>query len=219
MNSSEKKYSQSRIRSTWLILLIGLTISALIKAVFFRELPSRQSKVFDAPARIDLPAYTFIQSESIQQGKMYQYELDKNKYSIEIRYFSQTQGDIIKYLDKFKDIKISPQELNKSMVKSNNAYYALTKINDKAYLNACINPNGGSTVLVRQFKYNRTFHDITLKRFVPWLFGKVRLKDERCLWAHVSTPIVADNTNLAFQNLESIWKPLYNWATLNFPNP
>jgi cyanosortase A-associated protein len=219
MKSVNTLYWQRYVRPAWLIFMIALTASALIKAVFFHEAPKTQNKVFAAPTRIDLSPYKFIQSENIQQGKMYQYESNKVKYNVELRYFSQTQGDITKYLSKFKDIKISTQELDKSIVKSNNTYYSLTKINKKAYLNACINPNGGSTVSVRQFKYNRTVHDITLERFVPWLLGRVKLKDERCLWANLSTPIISNNTDLAYRNLEGIWNVLYKWAILNFPNP
>jgi cyanosortase A-associated protein len=200
--------------------MIGLTTSALIKAVFFPESAEKQKQVFNAPIRVDLPSYNFINSENIQQGKMYQYELDRNKYDIEVRYFSQTQGDTVKYLEKFKDIKISTQEeLEKSIVNSNSGYYSLIKINNKAYLNACVNPNGGSTVLARQFKYNRTVHDVALKRFMPWLLGKVKLKDERCLWTLISTPILPQKADQSYPNLERVWKVWYKWAMLNFPNP
>ena len=40
-----------------------------------------------------------------------------------------------------------------------------------------------------QFIHNRYTNDFTLSRVLPWVLGKEVLKDDRCVWAQLSTPL------------------------------
>lgn len=96
-------------------------------------------------------------------------------------------------------------------------YYGIGVDKQRAYLSACINPQGGSTFTVKQFDQNQYFYDRYPKRLLSWLLGQESLKDKRCLWAHLSIPLKNSSPEATYQILENAWFSWYQWWQPRFP--
>ncbi len=119
-------------------------------------------------------------------------------------------------------LKYSSNSLNIRYLKSV-GYYALFVDQERAYLSACINPYGDTTVTEDQFINNR--YNTTSNRIGSYLLGVTNLRDHRCLFTTISMPLenpklVNQSTNsLAkmHQKLEKAWTNWYqNWQD-DFP--
>ncbi len=97
-------------------------------------------------------------------------------------------------------------------------YYGVLTHEGKAYLSACINPRGGSTVTEQQFTQNRYRYDLNIGRLLPWIAGQESLLDRRCLWTLMSIPLTQDMPpETAYKTLESAWFSWFQWWQSNFP--
>ncbi len=147
-------------------------------------------------------------------GRQYQYIQNNLSLNIEMRYLVNTVGDVQEYIKQNTNIplaKVTPRQ------QTGIGYYNLFTDRGKAYLSTCINPRGGSTVTDRQFKQNRNTYDLQ-SRIVPWLLGQQELKDNRCLWAHISTPLKGTTPDHTYQVLETAFVSWYQWWSPRFPN-
>ncbi|MGD1918810.1 MAG: cyanoexosortase A system-associated protein, partial [Pleurocapsa sp.] len=50
-----------------------------------------------------------------------------------------------------------------------------------------------------------------------WIQGKASIRDRRCLWVNLSTPLVLDSQP-AYSSLETAWREIYPWLSQNFPS-
>lgn len=98
-------------------------------------------------------------------------------------------------------------------------FYNLFTAQQRAYLNACINPHGSSTATKLQFMLNRYLYDIRPGRILSWLLGEAPYIDKRCLWAHLSIPLNNSSPKNAYQILETAWFSWYQWWSPRFPKP
>ena len=97
--------------------------------------------------------------------------------------------------------------------------YNLFIVQQRAYLNACINPHGSSTATKLQFMLNRYLYDVRPERLLSWLLGKAPYIDKRCLWAHLSIPLNNSSPEDAYRILETAWFSSYQWWSPRFPKP
>jgi cyanosortase A-associated protein len=161
------------------------------------------------------PACTSANSEllvAIAQ-KHYQYVRNGRILDIEMRYFTSTDGDVSHFLRTYTSLVPSFRLRQQKRV----GFYGLLVDRQKAYLSACINPRGGSTVTIGQFKQNRYLYDVRLNRLLPWLLGRESLRDNRCLWTHLSVSLENSSPEAAYQVLENAWFSWYEWWHLRFP--
>ncbi|NEP18758.1 MAG: cyanoexosortase A system-associated protein [Leptolyngbya sp. SIO4C1] len=143
----------------------------------------------------------------------YRYQYQERSVDIEMYYLVRPNAELTELLeDQFNQVP-NPETALIKQSPDTGAYLTYSD-SDRVYLTACINPHGGSTVTDQAFKYNRNFHDIQ-HRLLPWLRGEP-LKDERCLWAQLSTPAAADDA-AATRTLEQAWKSWYDWWQAHFP--
>jgi cyanosortase A-associated protein len=162
------------------------------------------------PNLVKPPAYitgTYI------AGKHYRYRQHEKHLEIEMRYLVDTDGDLKTF------ITSQAGELAKALKQDGNGgFYSLYNDKNKAYLSACINPRGGSTVTSDRFNRNRLIYDTRINRIVPWLLGKADILDKRCLWAHLSLPLDR-NTPIdeTYQMLENVWFDWSDWWRSRFP--
>lgn len=146
-------------------------------------------------------------------GKNYTYQKQQQTLNIEMRYFVDTNGNL-------KDFITSQTgELSTVLQEDDDrGSYGVYTHNDKAYLSACINPRGKSTVTSDEFNRNLMAYDTRLSNIVPWLLGQAEFRDKRCLWAHLSLPL---NNNISVQdsygNLETAWFDWYDHWQVNYP--
>jgi cyanosortase A-associated protein len=178
-----------------------------------QQLVAKPDNIVDSQEFLGKPKYLF--------GKKYQYSIDGLPIEINLRYAVGTEGSIYSYLKGITDIQISEDQLRqKSIRKDPVGYYATFTHQNRAYLTACINPRGISTVTQEQFIDNASAQAMDREVIVSWLLGQKDLRDRRCLWTLMSTPL---NTNSDLgttnQKLEKIWFLWYEWWQPRFPKP
>lgn len=176
---------------------------------------------FTFPQEVPLPQWQFTISRPLPQPtkkiyqviaqKHYQY-LNKNLVlDIEMRYLKD--GDVVQFLRDFTFIS-SPAVVRQQQ---GVGYYGLGVEKQRAYLSACINPQGGSTFTNEQFNQNLHTHAIQPKRLLSWILSQEQLQDNRCLWAHLSVPLKNSSPEAAYQVLEKAWFSWYRWWEARFP--
>jgi len=85
---------------------------------------------------------------------------------------------------------------------------------DRAYLSACIDPNGRSVATMGEFIANRR-ETVTPERLGGWLLGRHPLRDRRCLWAHLFAPLEGQSPQALYPTLETAWQAGYSqWQGL-----
>ena len=152
----------------------------------------------------------------VQSGKQYRYIKNNQQLELQMLYVVNTKGELDPLLIQPTEIEVksSKQNIRK---RDGIGYYELKTDGNLAYLNACINPRGGSTVTSAQFNHNRFKYDFTWSRILPWVLGKEVLKDNRCIWAQLSTPLHGATSYDAYQTLESVWADNYTTWQSRFP--
>jgi cyanosortase A-associated protein len=157
-------------------------------------------------------------------GRRYQYQqgtLDLQADQV----YTQSDGNVSRYLFVHSPIRTANARM-KVKFQPGVGHYGLVTHDGKAYLSACVNPRGNSTVTESQFTQNRYAHDLQPSRIVPWLLGQESLIDYRCLWTLMSVPLkngtdagttIPDET--AYQSLETAWFSWHQWWQANFPPP
>jgi cyanosortase A-associated protein len=134
-------------------------------------------------------------------GKRYVYGQKDLRLDIEMRYLKETDGDLKSFIhSQFQTISSSlryhPQL----------GSYVVYHRYDRAFLTACLNSQGGSTVTSDQFRLNRILYDSRPVRILTWLKGTTNLQDRRCLWAHLSIPFSPTRSpKVTYLSLESVW--------------
>ena len=146
-------------------------------------------------------------------GKHYRYRRDEKLLDIEMRYFADTNGDLKSF------ITSQTGKLSSVLKKSEAGFYSLYAHEDKAYLSACINPRGISTVTSDRFNRNLMIHDTRLENILPWLLGRSEFRDKRCLWAHLSMPLDGNIADEDYKTLETVWFDWHHWWRSHYPKP
>ncbi len=153
-------------------------------------------------------------SGNLIAGKHYRYRHNEKYLDIEMRYFSQTNGDLKSF------ITSKTAELSSRLKQdSEGGFYSIYIYQDKAYLSACINSLGGSTITSDQFQNNRLIYNTHIKQIVPWLLGQREFRDKRCLWAHLSLALDAETSvEETYLTLETVWFDWHDWWRSHFPD-
>jgi len=163
-------------------------------------------------------ALTTSDSGLVQSGKQYRYLKNNRQLEIQMRYVVNTRGEPNPFEGQPTGILV--KEYQKNTIQLNRTgYYELKTDVKLAYLTACINPRGGSTVTSAQFLHNRYTNDFTWSRILNWVSGKEVLKDNRCIWAQLSTPLNGVTASETYQILESVWANNYTRWQSRFPPP
>ncbi|MBD2603210.1 cyanoexosortase A system-associated protein [Scytonema hofmannii FACHB-248] len=156
------------------------------------------------------PTSTKEDSNFIAQ-KHYQYIQKNVNLDIEMRYV--TIFDVNQLIRKYTSISSSPEVRQREKV----GYYGLGVDKGRAYLSACINPQGSTTFTSQQFNQNRSLYDRPQQRLLPWLLGKKPIEDKRCLWAHLSISVNNSTPEAAYKKLENVWFSWHQWWQPRFP--
>lgn len=209
------------------LLLLGVTFSSVFlvlgKIVLYPYASSRTVTSFVFPPAVPLSGWQSLPSNPLSDrsskhpnyitGRQYQYTQKDLPLNVEMRYVVNTTGDVKDFLKTYTSIPSSPILRQQEGI----GFYGLFAYQGKAYLSSCVNPRGGSTVTDKQFKQNRNTYDLQLERLLPWFLGQKNLKDNRCLWVHLSIPLRDSSPDSAYQLLESAWSSWYQWWYPRFP--
>jgi cyanosortase A-associated protein len=212
-----------KFRMGTIAALLGSVFLVLGKSVFYPNSSLSTATLLLFPKSIPLQNWTLTKNSSLSNsphnhkfasGKIYQYHQKQSALYIEARYFVDTDGDVNHYLETYKS-GFSMAQANIRQ-KPETGFYQVFVEGDRAHLSACINSQGGSTVTGVQFRANRNAYDLKAQRLLPWLLGRANLRDFRCLWTHLSTPIQSTPEE-AYQTLESAWFAWYTSWKPHFP--
>ncbi|MGV0023917.1 cyanoexosortase A system-associated protein [Phormidesmis priestleyi] len=205
-----------KFRTGLLISLLGGVFFVLGQSIFNPNQPKTSATPFVFPDAIALPGWKLSSRRSLNDhsihrnfiaGKFYQYSKNQSVVDVEIRYFVDTDGDVEHYLQSYQKSFFSDRSSIRHHPET--GFYQVFSDQNKAYLSACINPQGGSTVTGIQFRNNRNAYDLSVDRIAPWLLGRSNLRDFRCLWTHLSTPL-KDSPEKTYSTLESAWIAWYS---------
>ena len=169
---------------------------------------------FSKPAKPHLVESDAYISGNFIAGKHYRYRQNEKHVDIEMRYFSQTNGDLKSFITS-QTAGLSPG------LKQDNegGFYSIYIHQHKAYLSACINSLGSSTVTSDQFQRNRMIYNTHTRQIVPWLLGQAEFRDKRCLWAHLSMPLDTETSvEETYLTLETVWFDWHDWWRSHFPD-
>lgn len=150
----------------------------------------------------------------VESGTDYSYLKNGQKLELQMRYVINTRGDQNPFLLQLSPDLVKDSQKNLRQLKGV-GHYALYSDSKQAYLTACINPRGGSTLTSSQFMQNRYKYDITLNHLLPWILGQDVLRDDRCIWTQLSVPLNGLLATDIYTVLESIWNDNYGtWQSL-----
>lgn len=208
-------------------LIAVITLLVLGKIVVFPTQLDDLATPFEFPETIPLNGWEPLDTQPLEKktedrrfltGQAYQYQQNQQVLDVQTWYMIRTNGDVHKF---FQDqIATLPTPQSKLAVNENPdaGFYGLGATEERAYLSSCINPNGGSTVTVNQFRNNRNTYDLKLSRILPWLLGPYELRDSRCIWTVLSLPLDGDQTaEDVYPTLKTAWLSWYQWWQPNFP--
>lgn len=207
-----------QLRLYLLITTCGGVCAALLKLAIAPAIDSSQAFVF--PHSVPLATGTLIaqqplatQSPAQVAGHQYHYQVGDRTLKIEMRYLANTDGDVATYLLS----TLQPQAPLPALTirhRSGIGYYGLIMHNQQAYLSTCINPRGETSVTREQFAHHRHIYDLRSDRLLLWLLGQADLRDWRCWWVYLSTPVGKTSPETAYQILEKTWVAWYpNWRS------
>lgn len=221
----------TKIRIPLLAFLSVGVVLVLAKSILYSPATASKFTSFSFPETVSLSDWKPVDSKPVEGksgkkhdtylgGMHYRYIQNGQPIDIEMRYVANTDGDVKGYLKKYTPIPSSPDKF-KPVVrqKKGMGLYNLFAYEGRAYLSACMNPRGDTTVTGEQFKKNRATYDMRVDRVVPWLLGQKELRDNRCMWALLSAPLKNSSPEKAYEALEKAWVSWYQWWQPNFPKP
>lgn len=220
-----------------IVLLAGIFSSVLFflgRVILVPTADKVKATSFVFPTAVPLPEWQIKNSSPLTSpiaqnpnslsGWHYQYSRNDITLDIEMRYLVNTDGDVKSFLQNYFSTPPSPIRSMVLRQQPGVGFYSLFVAQQQAYLSTCINPRGGSTVTDSQFRQNRytydNIYDMDFKdRLLPWLQGRVSIRDMRCVWAHLSIPLKHSSPENAYQTLEKAWFSWYKWWHPRFPQP
>lgn len=185
---------------------------------FPSEVPLHEGQLRESQPLMDTVAQLPRQYNAAIAGRYYRYTQKGVFLDLEMRYMVGTLGDVESFIKNYTAIHLPSGQVFQTLRQQEGVgFYGLFVYQNRAYLSTCINPNGGSTVTTEQFLHNRHTYDLRFSRLLPWFLGQESLRDRRCLWVHLSTPLKNADSLSAYLVLEKAWFYWYSWWMLHFP--
>ena len=221
-----------QLRVPLLILVFANVLFVFSKSILDPSIGKRKITPFVFPASVPLPQWKLVASQPLPKltvervpygqivlpGRHYSYVKNGVTLDVKMRYDLSSDGEVKRLVEQNTDIRFlqnQPQLIERQREQIGS--YGLFVRQQQAYLGACINPRGGSTFTRAQFDYNRIRYDFQFQRLLLWVFGKEGIRDNRCLWTHLSIPLNQSDPESAYATLEQAWFSWYNWWHSRFP--
>lgn len=215
------KFSKQDFRITLLALTLAGIVWVLFKLIVAPAKEATASSV-QLPETVPLPKWqlidanplTAVDNPQLMNGQRYQYRRKGDRLDVEVRYEANTDGNVSRLLVVYTPIQPATVSL---AVKHRQeiGYYSIFYYKRKAYLSACINSQGISTVTEAQFFRNKYTQALSLNRMLSWIIGQQDLFEGNCLWSLLSTSVEQDShpflIDVAFWKLETTWFDWYRW--------
>lgn len=234
LQSNENQKLMEKIRIALLVAIFGSVFFCLGRVILIPTAGKVKVTSFVFPTAVPLPEWQLKKSYPLTSsmtenlnylsGRHYEYVQNGLSLDIEMRYLINTDGDVKSFIQ-YSSMPPSFDRLSPILRQQPGiGFYSLFTDQQRAYLSTCINSRGGSTVTDSQFRQNRyiydSIYDMRFKdRLIPWLQGRVSIRDMRCLWAHLSIPLKNSSPKDAYKTLETAWFFWYEWWHTRFPQP
>jgi cyanosortase A-associated protein len=219
------------VRFSLLVVLLGSVLCVLGRAIVAPKVEEKSVVTYPFPPTVPLTGWRFLKSTPLQPdintnlpaGQRYQYHNGTTSLAVETRVMGG-DDNISRFLNTYTSIAGASVNL-RLKTQPDVGYYGVLAHGGRAYLSACINRHGNSTVTEQQFRQNRHIYDLEVGRVLPWLLGQETLIDRRCLWTLMFTPLSTDAksdpiaSEKAFKTLETAWFSWYQWWQPNFLKP
>lgn len=231
-------------RQSWLALLCCGALGTLGLAIVNNPAKSnlREVSTQNFPQPTSLPDLQQIESKSLPEhkfsktqvaiGRQYRYRVgsvaplenrQQQSIDIQVRYITDgvaIQPAMTNLLPAFTDISATVLVPATTRERPDVGEYSLFVHKDKAYLSTCINPQGITTITGDKFHANSNpnpLKGIPVNRLLPWILGQQTLRDSRCIWTVLSTPIDRAAPDGTMKTLETIGLTWIRWWQANFP--
>lgn len=209
--------------------LPGVSIIVALITVFtllFPQIGRRQLPNLNFPSQLMLTGWnqahsfplmenqnTELSFEHFRAGKEYQYYQGEREVTVQLRLIEGTFGHVPGYIKTYTSLKKAfPEGSTQSQPEIGR--YQLFSDESQAYLSACLTSRGQSTVTGNEFVRKMNRH-ILRENFLPGIVGQRSLRERRCLWVHLSTPLDQGSPEEGYQVLESVFEEGYShWQEL-----
>ncbi|MEM7726779.1 MAG: cyanoexosortase A system-associated protein [Cyanobacteria bacterium P01_A01_bin.45] len=214
----------SKIRISLLSVTCGAVFLSLGSIVMRSPNYEQGADSFSFPVRVKLLGWKQVSStrkldkieknSEIINQKLYQYIQNDLALDIEMRYSKEIK--VRSLIKKYQGIE-KPAEIRQ---RPNIGYYGIGFDRGRVYLSACITPQGNSTYTYEQFRENEEYISrLDIKHILNWILGKNRLREERCLWTHLSMSVEKSSPKQNYQLLEKAWFSWYKyWQSSIYKN-
>jgi cyanosortase A-associated protein len=223
-------------RQFLLFFLCGGAIGVLTNAII--NTPAKPGLLvpaaFNFPQNVPLTGTTLLASKplvpqsikggTVATGQSYRYQYQPKPIEIEIRYITEgvTNWPAMEVLlPIFTTLPATAIQPSTMKEQPGLGFYSLFVDKKVAYFGTCINPHGITTVTGGQFQHNSNpnplAQGIAANRLLPWLLGKQTLRDNRCLWTLLSTPIDEATPDATMKTLETVGVNWIRWWQGHFP--
>jgi len=160
------------------------------------------------------------ESASQPSGRHYQYFKNGVLLNVETYYLSKASdnnADIKQLLQSLTHLPPDLIQTSTVYYQSGIGFHSFFTHQKTAYLTACMNPEGESTVDQKQFVNNQINRALQPERLTQWIQGRVPLRDDRCIWVMMSTPLEGMDQKTAQTVLAAAWVDWFNWWKSRFP--
>ncbi|GAB4136416.1 MAG: hypothetical protein Fur0046_09900 [Cyanobacteria bacterium J069] len=212
-----------------LALTFGGVLVVLGRLLLFPEAVGRAAVSFTFPETVPLPGWQSQYSTvlpipekaqaEMRSGRSYRYMQGDRPLDVEIRYLVNTDPSVRNLLLKYGKPTLTAPFPSTIQQDEAGGFYSIYSDETHAYLTSCINPRGSSTVTEAQFMQNRYALDLRPERALPVLLGRETLRDGRCLWTVLSTPLQSASPEQIYPQLKAVWADWHQWWQPQFPDP
>lgn len=217
-------------RTFILTLAFGSTLLALGKILVLPDPQKDDEQSFAFPAEVPLPGWKARASYALRNGTVdgievrpfegRRYNYDRAGVNLAIAMTYVTNPDANAQIFRYYSARLSSSGDRGSIVAHHSrdiGFYGFSIEKGRAFLRACINPRGPSAITYEQFVYNRYTYDLQFNRIFPILLGQEPLRDQRCLWTHLSLSTQQISPELAYSILDTAWRSWFPWWRDRFP--
>jgi cyanoexosortase A len=217
----------------WFLPLASLSIAtATIATLTIPQIGRKEVKPLSFPSQLSLASWkekasvslvnaneqteTKLHPNRVRSGQKYRYQNSETEVAVALRFLSPTFGEVESYIKKTYDQSLqTAYRQGKTSYIRNLGHYRLFQDGTRAYLSACLTPEGESTVSLTDYMNKTNAGVFQWEYVIPRLLGTKSLRERRCLWVHLSTPLEQQSPEQSYRLLESVFGEGYSqWQSL-----
>ncbi|QDZ41234.1 cyanoexosortase A system-associated protein [Euhalothece natronophila Z-M001] len=188
--------------------------------VIVPEVGRREMSPLRFPSQITLAGWNLENSEPLvdepetelslhrlRSGQEYEYQQGDNEIAIALRLYSPTFGNVESYVRRiYGSSHREAYREGEDRYLSGIGNYRVFHDEETAYLTACVAPEGESTVSVSDYVNQTNATVFSPQGVIPRVLAQRSLRERRCLWVHLSTPLQGESPEAREEVLEEAFE-------------